>query len=424
MKTKLTNFLKNSLTAYHAVENCKTLLLENGFFPLFETEDWSLVEGGKYFLIRGGSLIAFTVDSIKDFCYKLALSHSDSPALKLKENPVKPSSLYAVLNLEKYGGANWHTYMDRPLRIAGKVVKKENGILKEEILSSPFLVTIPSLAIHQNRSINEGVEINPQIDLQALLSTDNDISNEVLLEKIAGKGVVSYDLYLVNADTPYTFGINDEFFASPRIDNLTSVYASLQALLSHKRKNGVCLMSCMNSEEIGSSTYDGADGDFMKITLKRIANALGLSKDEYYKALANSFLLSIDNAHATHPNHPEKSDPTNKVKTGNGIVIKSHASKAYITESTSSAILKTTFEMHGVPYQTFHNRSDAKSGGTLAVPTTRHLGIIGADIGIAQLAMHSACECFAYKDFDYLCRGIDGYFSSRILRKENSLLID
>lgn len=424
MKTKLTKFLKNSLTAYHACENCKNLLLEKGFSPLLETENWSLAQGGKYFVVRGGSLIAFTVDSLQDFSYTIAISHTDSPALKLKENPINVSSLYATLNVEKYGGANWATYMDRPLRIAGRVVKKENGVLKEETVSSPFLVTIPSLAIHQNRSVNDGVEINPQIDLQALLSTDNRTANETLLEKVAGKNVLSYDLFLVNADAPYTFGINDEFFASPRIDNLTSVYASLQALLSHTEKNGVCVMACMNAEEIGSSAYDGADGDFLKVCLKRIANALGLSKEDYYKGLANSFLLSIDNAHAAHPNHLEKSDPTNKVKTGGGVVIKSHAGKAYVTEATSSAIVKETFTRHGVSYQTFFNRSDAKSGGTLAVPTTRHLGILGADIGIAQLAMHSACECFAFTDFEELCRGVEGYYSSRILRKESSVYID
>lgn len=410
----LTEFLKNSYTAYQAVDNAKTLLKANGFVPLSETEDWTLEEGGKYFVERGGSaLIAFTVDGLDDFCFRIVASHTDSPALKLKENPARASGVYTTLNVEKYGGGIFYSYFDRPLKLAGRIVYEENGIVKTQTVVSEKNFVIPSLAVHMNRGVNEGFAINPQIDLQPLLSLSGEGEN--WLTAVTDKKAISYDLYLVNAETPYFFGLNDEFLAAPRIDDLTGVYASLQALLSHARSGGVCVAACFDSEEIGSTTLTGAGGDLLEILLKRIAYAFKFDENEYYKALASSFLFSLDNAHGVHPNHPEKSDPTNKTTLGGGIVIKAHADKAYVTDALSSAVAKTVFDRAGVKYQTFFNRSDVRSGSTLGRISLEHVGVNGVDIGLAQLAMHSSIECFAKSDYTELINGLTAYYSSEIL---------
>lgn len=425
MINSLIDFLQNSPTAYHASENVKELLISRGFIQLRETEDWEIQAGGKYFVVRGGSaVIAFTVGELDEFAYKIAASHTDSPALKLKESPVTKSGAYALLNVEKYGGGIWYSFFDRPLKLAGRVVKREGAALKEETVLSPFTLTIPSVAIHQNRNANEGFSVNPQIDLQPLFGYAKDEPTvDSLLEKIAGKNVISYDLFLVNADMPYSFGLNDEFLASPRIDNLANVLASIEALTSGGEHSGIAVAACLDNEEIGSRSPQGADSDFLENTLRRIAYALRFDDNEYYKALANSFLLSVDNAHATHPNHPEKSDPTNKVVLGGGIVVKAHANKAYITDATSSAIVKTIFDNAEVKYQTFFNRSDVASGSTLGSIAQSHMGIPGADVGIAQLAMHSSCECFAKADYLSMVEGISAYFNATILRGDDEIII-
>jgi len=422
---KLIQFLQNSYTAYHAVENAENMLMEHGFRRLAETDDWTLTEDGKYYVVRGGALIAFTVGSLNDFSYKIVASHTDSPALKLKENPLQKSGLYATLNVETYGGGLWYSFLDRPLKIAGSIVRQTGNRLTEETLTSPFTVTIPSVAIHQNRDANTGFSVNAQVDLQPLVALSSDVdSSEALLEAIAGEGVVSYDLYLVNADMPYSFGLNDEFLASPRIDNLCNVYASLAALVFEENRSGICVAACLNNEEVGSATAQGADGDFLENVLRRIAYALRFDDNEYCKALANSFLLSADNAHAAHPNHPEKSDTTNKTVLGGGVVIKNHANKAYITDALASATVKTVFANADVKYQTFFNRSDVRSGSTLGAAAVCHCGMLGADIGLAQLAMHSACECFAKADYEELSKGLLAFYAARFIRDENGVCID
>ncbi|MBQ8295226.1 MAG: hypothetical protein IJX87_02195 [Clostridia bacterium] len=227
----------------------------------------------------------------------------------------------------------------------------------------------------------------------------------------------------MNADMPYAFGLKNEFLASPRIDNLSSVYSSLEGLLQAENNSGICVAAMLDNEEVGSLTAQGADGDFLENVLRRIAYALRFDDNEYYKALASSFLLSADNAHALHPNHPEKSDPTNKTLMGGGVVIKTHANKAYVTDGLSAAILKTVFDNANVKYQAFFNRSDARSGSTLGAASQRHIGIRGADIGIAQLAMHSACECFASADYTEMVNGITAFFNSTIENTQNGISV-
>ena len=422
MINELLTFLHHSYTPYHAVELAKNVLLENGFTPLKETEDWVLNEGGKYFVERGGSaLIAFTVENLDGFAFKIIASHTDSPALKIKENPATSCANCIKLNVEKYGGGIWYSFFDRPLKIAGRLVKKtEDGVCSQTYVS-PFNVCIPSLAIHQNRQVNDGFSVNAQVDLQPVYSLcgDDTIEND-----LSDSDVISYDLFAVNADMPHSFGVNDEFILSPRIDNLTSVYASLTALLNHASSSGICMAVCLDNEEVGSRSAQGADGDFLQNVLRRIAYALKFDDIEYYKALANSFLLSLDNAHAMHPNHPEKSDPTNKTMLGKGIVIKHHAGMAYTTDALSSGVLKCLFDKAGVAHQNYFNRSDVASGSTLGNLAMTHTGVMAADIGLAQLAMHSACECFAKKDYEELVNGLNAFYSSKLTKDGQNVKID
>ncbi len=416
----LTAFLNDSLTAFHAVDCAKAYLLENGFRALSETEDFILCESGKYFVTRDGALIAFTVGGLDAFAYKIAASHLDSPALKLKDNPIRKAESCATLNVETYGGGIWYSFFDRPLKIAGRVVQNENGRIVSKNVCSDYFVTIPSLAVHQNRGVNEGFAVNAQVDLAPLIALG---AGENWLETLVSDSPLAYDLYLVNADTPYTYGVNGEFLASPRIDNLTSAFASLEALVAHADSEGICVAALMDNEEIGSRTIGGADGNFLESVLRRIAYALRFDDNEFYKALAGSFLLSVDNAHAAHPNHPEKCDPTNRVQLGGGVVIKAHANKAYITDAVSSAVVKSVFNAAGVKYQTFFNRSDVRSGSTLGAFAAAKLGVAGADIGLPQLAMHSACETCAVADYQEMVNGLTAFYSTDFYRENDEFII-
>ena len=420
MINPLIQFLENSYTAYHAVENAKAFLLENGFTALSETEDWTLEENGRYFVERNGSaLIAFTVGNLDEFSYKLVAAHTDSPALKLKDNALMRANGYDKLNVEKYGGMLLYSYLDRPLKIAGRVIMRENGVLKAKTVLSDYTVSIPSLAIHMNRNANDGLTLNAQTDMLPLLALSGADEKESYLSSLTGGEVISYDLYAVNADAPYAFGLRNEFVASPRVDDLASVYASLAALVSHEKSNGISVAVCLDNEEVGSRSPQGADSEFLGKTLKRIAFSLKFDEMEYYKALASSFMISLDNAHALHPNHPEKADPTNKPVLGGGVVIKAHAQKAYVTDAMSAAILKTVFDGADVKYQTFYNRSDMPSGSTLGSLSQSHVDILSVDVGLPQLAMHSACECFAKADYAELLSGLTAFYSANLTLSED-----
>jgi len=414
MLENLKEFLAKSYTAFHAVENAKAILQENGFLPLKETEDWEIEENGKYYLERGGcALIAFTVGNLDTFSFKIAAAHLDSPALKIKENPVMKTENYEKLNGETYGGGLWYSFLDRPLKVAGRIVTEENGVLKSENVVSDYFVTVPSVAIHQNRNANEGFSINAQTDLPAILSIVG--AGKEWLTAITQKQVIAKELFLVNADMPYTFGVNDEFLASPRIDDLSGAYAILQALIEQaENSGGICVAALFDNEEIGSHSSQGAAGDFLENTLRRITYTLKLDESELYKALATSVLVSVDNAHGVHPNHPEKADPTNRAVLGGGVVIKHHAGKAYTTDSVSSAIMQTVCARAGVQYQNFFNRSDVRSGSTLGVISQSRISMPAVDVGIAQLAMHSANECFALEDYDAMQTALTAFYSSTI----------
>lgn len=411
----LLEFLKTSYTAYQTVQNAETYLTRHGFIRLSEQSEWNLSDGGKYYVIRGGSsLIAFTVN--KGTSYKIVANHTDSPCLKLKENPVIQTECFRKLNAEPYGGGIYYSFFDRPLKIAGRTVNRVNGILQAKPYVSDFNVTIPSLAVHMNREVNEKFSPNPQVDLLPLLSiTETDF------KKILGNPV-SYDLFLACAEPPFESGVNGEFISSPRVDNLTSVYSSLNAL-AEKDQTGICVAACLDHEEVGSRTMQGAGGDFLSTVLSRIAEARNLTREEYFRTLSTSFLVSLDNAHSLHPNHTEKCDPTNRAAMGGGVVIKGHANMAYTTDAMSSAIVKTIFDKANVPYQTFYNRSDMRSGGTLGAISQGQVSLLTVDLGLAQLAMHSMVETFCKSDYLALIKGLTAIYRSEITVRDDSVAV-
>ena len=420
---RLTALLENGFTPYHVKDVVTKQLNKQGFILLREEEDWKIEENGKYYVQRDGSMLAFCVGNLDAFSFKIIASHTDSCGLKLKENFLVRDSAYTKLNVETYGGGVWYSFFDRPLKIAGRVVYEQDGVLQTQTVTSPFSLQIPSQAIHFNREVNEKFSVNPQIDLLPILSESKTVTEADFWQSMQiPQRVLGYDLFVVNSENSRFSGMQNEYISSPRIDNLTSVQATVEALV-HAGGNGIKVGVFFNHEEVGSSTSQGAGGDFLENTLRRIAFSLFFNEAEFYKAMASSFLLSVDNAHAIHPNHPEKSDITNKTEMGKGIVIKSHAKQAYATGAVTGAVMKTIFEKANVPYQMFFNRSDMRGGSTLGNIALARFGIHGADIGLAQLAMHSACECCSKADYFSLITALTAFYNAEIKQTENGVQV-
>ncbi len=404
-------FLKTSYTAYQTVENVESILREAGFSELYEQDSWPLEEGGKYYVKRSGSIIAFRCGA---GAMRIVASHTDSPCLKLKENAALSDENFTRLNAEPYGGGLWYTFFDRPLKIAGRVVVTDGERLFAKNAVSAYNVVIPSLAIHQNRDANEKFAPNLQTELPLLALGKHDLGDLL-------KDAVSYDLFLSPDAEPFDSGAEFEFLSSPRLDNLSSVYFSVMALIEADSIEGTAVAACLEAEEIGSRTYGGAGSDFLKSTLFRI---IGDSEELKMRTLARSFLVSLDNAHSLHPNHPEKCDPTNRAVMGKGIVIKGHAGGAYTTDGMTSAVMKTILARAGVKYQTFFNRSDVRSGSTLGAISLSEVSIPSVDLGLAQLAMHSAVETLAKHDLTELHRGLVAFYRSTILFDGGAAIVE
>ncbi len=405
-------FLDVSYTAYQAVENIKAILLESGFIQLTEGQKWNIKPNSSYFVIRdGSSLIAFKTGDLKDYAFNIVAGHTDSPCLRIKNNSVVYTENYAKLNVETYGGGLYYTMLDRPLKIAGRVIVKEGNCLKSIPAISDFYVTIPSLAIHINREANNKLSLNPQTDLMPLVGLGKNVD---LLKAIVGEAeVVDYDLFIVPASKPYTFGINNEFMAAPRLDDLAGAYGGIMSLINSNPSN-LAICACFDNEEIGSSTKQGAGSTFLKDVLKTINHSLKKDKLDFKNAVNNGFMVSLDNAHAVHPNFESKSDPTNRCLVGKGIAIKHHAGFSYMTDSFSSAVFKQIMEKANVPYQDFYNRSDARSGGTLGAISNRQISIRTVDVGIPQLAMHSFCETMGAHDMEMLLSALTAFYNTKI----------
>ena len=413
MTENIFKLLSTSPTAYHAVANAEEILSANGFVRLEEGQPWHLNKNGKYFVSREGSaLIAFALGG-EDYSFVIAASHTDSPCLKLKLCGENPSAGTTRISVERYGGGLNYTWLDIPIKIAGRVITNEGGTLKSTLIELDESFVIPSVAIHFNRSANDGIKLNPQIDMQLLSALGDGKKLVAACESKAGAPIIDYDLYAVCGVEPFLVGFDSSLACAPRVDNLTSAFASVEAIIGCAPK-AIPIIYLADNEEVGSRTKQGAGSTFLKDVIGRINTALERSEEELKVALAKSFMLSCDNAHATHPNHPELSDPANKVLLGEGVVIKHHANQNYTTDAMSSAIVKSILSLAGVPTQDFFMRSDLPCGGTLGAISSSQLSVRSADVGIAQLAMHSSTETFAVCDYAHYINAIKAVLSSAI----------
>lgn len=413
-------FINQSPSCYHVVENIERSLQKEGYTKLAEQDAWSLQEGGRYYVIRNGSsILSFQLPKQASACrgFHIAASHSDFPAFKIKENPeIIVEEKYVKLNTEPYGGIIRSSWLDRSLSVAGRVVYEKAGKLQTSNINvEQDLLVIPSLAIHMNREANKGIEYNPQTDLQPLFAGNKEMGS--FIQKIAEAAgvdkdsILGKDLFLYVRDEGRQTGADGEFMLSPRLDDLQCVYASLEGFLAAAPEQYIAVHAVFDNEEVGSTTRQGADSTFLKDTLERIAGWLGKDSIGYQRLIADSFLLSADNAHAVHPNYPQKTDPTNRPYLNGGIVIKYHSGQKYTTDACSEAVVKKLCQKAEVPWQTYYNRSDMPGGSTLGNISMAQVSVPAADIGLPQLAMHAAVETAGSADTEYLVKVSAVFFS-------------
>ena len=418
--SELTTFIEHAPTAFHAVAELKEILKQEGFEELKESEKWKVKPGKRYYVTRNNSsIIAVKAGKeLDNYSFHVTASHSDSPAFKLKENAeIEVAKKYTLLNTEGYGGMICQTWFDRPLSLAGRVmVKKGERIETRLVKVDRDLLMIPSLAIHMDRKVNEGRAVNKQIDMLPVLSGSVKEQGEVrslVAEELGLKDTDIYgmDLFLYNRMGAVRWGSNREFIGCPRLDDLQCAFSSMEGFLQGNREESISVHCVLDNEEVGSSTRQGAASAFLKDTLMRINMGLGRTQEEYYMALADSFMISADNAHALHPNYTDKTDPVNRPVLNGGIVIKYNANQKYCTDGVSAAIFKDICDRAKVPYQTFVNRSDMAGGSTLGNISNTQVPVKTVDIGLAQLAMHSVYETTGAKDTESLVKAAIVFFA-------------
>ena len=423
---ELIDFLYDSPSACHGVKATQKILDENGFIEIKEADKWDLQAKGKYYVIKNDSaLIAFEVGTgdIEETGFRLIGAHTDVPGFRIKPNPQMISEgKYVKLNTEVYGGPILHTWFDRPLSIAGKVSLKGESPLKPETrlvnINKPLLI-IPSLAIHMNREVNEGFKINRQVDTLPLLGLINDkLEKEDYLMNILAEelqvnkeDILNFELGLYEYEKGILIGMNEELISSGRFDDLWMVYAGIKALVDSRENEATKVMICIDNEEIGSLTAEGADSTLLNNILERITLGLGKDREGYYRTLANSIMISADLAHAVHPNLGDKHDPTNRPVLEGGPVLKIAASGSYSTDSFNGAVFAGVCEGAGVPFQKFVNRSDVRGGTTIGPVTAANLTIPVIDMGAPVLGMHSIRELASVKDNYYTVKAFTEFFS-------------
>lgn len=398
--------LGRSHSPFHAVYQMQQALLSSGFTKLEESKRFDVRRGGKYFITRNGtSIIAFMIPENAALGLRLAATHNDSPTFAVKPNPVLKKGSVTSINVEPYGGGIYYSWFDRPLSMAGRVIVNINGETFATVVDiDEDILIIPSLAIHQNREVNKGYEFNAARDMVPLW-LDHDYEGDFssyLMQKcgIEEGEIIAHDLSLYVREEPRLI-CEGSLLVAPRLDDLASSYTSLLGFIEaceNKTEGYIPVFVSLDNEEVGSLTAQGANSDFLRRTLNRLFAALELDEDEKGIALTNSIMLSVDNAHANHPNHPEKADPTTKVALNGGIVIKYNADQRYTSNSLSAAYVKNLAAKLGQPIQEFTNRSDLRGGSTLGNISNSEVSILSADIGIAQLAMHSCVETCGAED--------------------------
>ena len=421
---KLFEFIKNASCSFTCIEFVRNSLLNSGYEELFENTKWDF-KAGKYFVIRNdASVIAFTIGKKFSNSFNIICTHSDTPGFSLKPKNEIYEYNYLKLNVAPYGGILNYGFMDRPLSIAGRVIYKQGNKYKKDIidLNEPICV-IPSEAIHQNSVANSNLDLNTQIDMIPIigLNDEKDIIKNLLRKHLnlnPSSTICDYDLFLYSLDNPMFLGVNNELILSPRIDDLSCSYAALESFLDNDNSNNINILCIFNSEEIGSLTKEGADSSFLMDTLKRISATL---KIDISVTLHNSLIVSADNSHAVHPNHPNKSDVNNQGFLNNGVLI--IREKDTTTDSISSSIFKEICKKAKVPFQDYASRNDMSTGSTLSGLSIRHVSIDSIDVGLAQLAMHSANEVIGADDTYYLYKAFKKFYDVSIKNENNSIEI-
>ena len=404
-------FLDGSHSVFHAVALLEKQMQEAGYVQLHEQDHWNLQSGGKYYLIRGGSaLMAFRIPEGTPKGFLMSAGHTDRPTFKVKENPVL-SGAYSRLAVERYGGMLIAPWLDRPLSVAGRaVVETEKGVESRLVDIDRDLLLIPNVAIHMNRQANDGYKWNPAADTIPLLGAAGGKEKwDKLLEETAGGKVLGHDLYLYVRQKAAVWGLENEFVSAPALDNLQCVWCCAQGFLQAEPCQNVPVFCAFDSEEVGSSSLQGAASDLLESLLERICCARGWNLKQL---LAGSFMVSADNAHAIHPNHPEFADASNAPVMNSGVVLKFNANQRYTTDGVSAAIFRKVCQKAEVPVQTYCNRADMPGGSTLGNISLCHVSVPSVDIGLPQLAMHSSYETAGVKDAAYLQQAMRAYYGT------------
>lgn len=424
----LLNFLDNSTCNFLAVDNIRRKLDDADFTALDMRDAWTLQPGKSYYVIKNHSAIfAFTVgtgEAAEGF--RIICAHSDSPGFRIKPNAeMLCSGNVLKLNTEVYGGPILYTWFDRPLSISGRVILKGKSALEPETRLIKFnrpLLTIPHLAIHYNRSVNEGNPLSKQRDMLPVMAilSDKDAADGYLLNLVAGElgvntdDILDFDLTLFDTTPACVFGADNEFLSASRIDDLEMAHCALTALTDSAASGAgsvTRVMAVFDNEETGSGTKQGAASPILKTILQRINTAKGGDEETFSRAIASSFMISADNGHAIHPNYEGKQDPTNHPVPGRGPVIKINANCKYMTDAESAAVFRSICMEAGVPVQTFVNHSDVAGGSTLGNILTSQIDLRGVDMGAPQWAMHSCRETAAVADHLYTIKAFTRFFN-------------
>lgn len=417
---QIISLLKESKSQFHVVNNIKETLLSNDYKQIKEEDEITSI--GNYFYIRGGSSIVVININSMDPCSKIIAAHTDSPTFKLKQNPNVVDAKLNRLNVEPYGGAIYYPFFDRPLGVAGRAFFKKDNKVEQTLIDLDASFIIPSLAIHMDRNVNSSFSPNPKSDLLPLygMEEDADISTYINNKYKDNGELLSYDLFLYNKVEPTLTGLNKEFLSSSRLDDLASVYSSLLGLISSKNKKGCNIAIYFDSEEVGSSTFNGADSDLLSFTFDKLSSFYKVSKN---KLAMNSFCISADNAHAIHPAHVDLTDRSNQVYLNSGVAIKYNANMAYTSDAYSSSFIKEMFNKAKLNYQEFSNRSDLRGGSTLGNISSTQISLHTVDIGIPQLAMHSCYETLGVNDLLDMVKLASTFYSSMFNLEEDGFQI-
>ena len=415
-------FLDASHSMFHAQNYLVETLKKEGYTRLMENEAWSLVPGGKYYISRGGTaVIAFRVPTQAPKGFMMTASHSDHPGFKIKEN-FELAGTYTRMAVERYSGTLISTWLDRPLSIAGRVtVETEEGIETKLVDIDKDLLLIPNLAIHMNRQVNDGYKWNPAVDTLPLVGSKEAAGKlQALLEQEAGGKILGHDLFLYPRQKSTVWGVADEFISSTVLDDLECAWGCTQGFLRAEKVASVPVLCVFDSEEVGSGSVQGAASMLLPDVLRRICESCGWNLDQL---LAQSFMISADNAHAIHPNHPEFADPTNAPVMGQGIVLKHNANLMYCTDGVSASIFRKVCAKAKVNVQTYYNRADIPGGSTLGRISLGKVSVLTADIGLPQLAMHSSYETAAVADVTALEDAMASFYGASLEATETGFRI-